>query len=121
MHELSIAMGLVDAACDELARLGPGTHVVALHVTVGAMSGVVPDALAFSFDVAAEGSAIAGARLEIREAPVTIHCVTCQTEEPLDTWPPLSCPRCGTPAAEVRGGRELRLTALEVLDDAPHR
>lgn len=114
-------MGLVDAACDEAARLGPRTRVVALHVTVGAMSGVVREALAFSFDVAAEGSAIAGARLEIEETPVTIHCGTCRAEERLPAWPPLCCPRCGTPAVDVRGGRELQLTALEVLDDAPHR
>jgi hydrogenase nickel incorporation protein HypA/HybF len=120
MHELSIAIGLVDAACDELTRLGPGVRVVALHVRVGAMSGVVRDALAFSFDVAAEGTAVSGARLEIDETPVTIHCVRCRADAPLDAWPPLRCPRCGEPTDDVRGGRELQLTALEVMDDAAH-
>jgi hydrogenase nickel incorporation protein HypA/HybF len=64
MHELSIAVSLVDAICDELPRLGD-VSVRAVRIRVGALSGVVPDALMFAFDVAADGSRVAGARLEI--------------------------------------------------------
>lgn len=81
MHELSIAMSLIDAVCDELPRLA-GASVRSVHVRIGALSGVSPDALMFAFDVVAEGSPIAGARVEIE-----------RTE-----------------------GRELEVTALEVLD-----
>jgi len=120
MHELSIAIGLVDAACDELTRIGPHARIVALRVELGAMSGVVREALSFSFDVASAGSAIDGAQLQIEDVPVTIHCAPCDEEVPLAAWPPLCCPRCGAPSADVRAGRELRLTALEVIDDAAH-
>jgi len=54
MHELSIAMSLVDAICDELPKLGSVT-VRSVRIRVGALSGVVPDALTFAFDVAADG------------------------------------------------------------------
>jgi len=64
MHELSIAMSLVDAICDELPKLGSVT-VRSVRIRVGALSGVVPDALTFAFDVAADGSPIAGARLDV--------------------------------------------------------
>jgi hydrogenase nickel incorporation protein HypA/HybF len=64
MHELSIALELVDLASAEAERLGEIT-VVALHVRIGPLSGVLSDALRFSFDVAAAGTVIEGARLEI--------------------------------------------------------
>ena len=68
MHELSIALSLIDAVCDELTRLGDGVSVRTVRVRVGPLSGVVPDALSFAFDVAAAESAIAGARLDIEDA-----------------------------------------------------
>jgi Zn finger protein HypA/HybF involved in hydrogenase expression len=83
MHELSIALSLVEAICDELPRLGP-VRVQAVHVRVGSLSGVATEALAFAFDVATDDSPIAGARLDIEKTP----------------------------------GRELELTALEVIDGA---
>jgi hydrogenase nickel incorporation protein HypA/HybF len=113
MHELSIALALVDAASEERRRLGD-VRVEALHVRIGQLAAVVPDALLFSFDLAAEGTAIAGARLEIESQPVVVSCVTCGPSTP-DTWTGLRCPRCGG-AAELVNGRELELRALEVSD-----
>src|SRR5438067_2459599 len=70
MHELSIAMSLIETICDELPRLGdPKIHAV--HLRVGALSGVVADALTFAFDVAAEDSPVAGARLAIETSAGT--------------------------------------------------
>jgi hydrogenase nickel incorporation protein HypA/HybF len=58
MHELSIAMSLVELATEEAERRG-ASRVSALHVHVGPLSGVVSDALRFSFTLAAEGTPIA--------------------------------------------------------------
>ncbi len=68
MHELSIAMSLVDAVCEQLPQLGTDIEVRAVRVRVGALSGVVPEALSFAFDVATEATAIAGARLDIERS-----------------------------------------------------
>jgi hydrogenase nickel incorporation protein HypA/HybF len=65
MHELSIALSLVEAVCEELPRLGDRVSIRRVRVRVGPLSGVVPEALAFAFEVAADDSPIAGARLEI--------------------------------------------------------
>lgn len=67
MHEMSIAMSLVELACEKAAALDGGPRVEALHLRIGSLSGVVPDALLFSFDLAAKGTAVEGARLEIDE------------------------------------------------------
>jgi hydrogenase nickel incorporation protein HypA/HybF len=115
MHELSIAMSLVDAACEKAAELG-GVRVEALNVRLGALSGVVREALAFSFDLAAEGTEIAGARLAIEEVPVTVHCPRCARQRQLASIQHFHCPVCGTPTPEVVGGRELELATLEVSE-----
>jgi hydrogenase nickel incorporation protein HypA/HybF len=67
MHELAIAMSLIDCVCDELPRLGEGASIRSVRIRVGPLSGIVPHALAFAFEVAVDDSPIAGARLEIEE------------------------------------------------------
>ena len=64
MHELSIAVSLVEAICDELPKLDD-VHVHAVRVRVGELSGGVPDALSFAFSVASDESPIAGASLRV--------------------------------------------------------
>jgi hydrogenase nickel incorporation protein HypA/HybF len=66
VHELSIAIDLVDLACEEMTRRQL-SGVLAVHVRIGSGSGVVKDALAFSFDVVAAGTALEGAALRFEE------------------------------------------------------
>lgn len=110
-------MSLVEVAAEKAAELG-GIHVEALHLRLGPLSGVVREALLFSFDLAAEGTAIEGARLEIEDVPLTVFCPRCEAERQLPSPQSFRCPVCGTPTPDVVSGRELELTALEVTDDA---
>ena len=74
MHELSIATSIVEIASEEAAR--HSGRVEAVHLRVGAMSGVVKEALEFSWELACAETAIQGARLEIEEAEGTELQVT---------------------------------------------
>lgn len=112
MHELSIAHSLVDLATAAAAEAGV-TRVDAVHLRLGAMSGVVKDALLFSFEVAAADTPLAGARLEIEDVPVQVYCPACDVISPLSNIQSFRCPRCETPTADIRSGRELDLVALE--------
>lgn len=118
MHELSIALSLVDVASEAASRLGP-VRVHALHLRLGALSGVVKEALEFSFEIAVKGTALEGARLEIEDVPVTALCPQCQAERTLDRTLDLHlrCPVCDGALTEMLHGREMELTALEVTDD----
>src|SRR5579862_4129358 len=58
MHELSIAMGIVEAATEEAQKRG--VQVSAVHLRLGALSGVVKDALLFSYEVACQDTALQG-------------------------------------------------------------
>lgn len=117
MHELSIAMSLVEAACEEAERLGQ-VRVEALHVRLGPLSGVVPEALRFSFDLVADGTVIAGARLEIEETELVVFCPRCERERTLPTIQHFRCPVCHEPTPQVVHGRELELASLEVTSHA---
>lgn len=112
MHELSIALSLIDMASEEAERLG--VRVEALHLRLGALSGVVREALLFSFDLAAEGTPIAGARLEIEDVPVVVFCPACDEERPLPSIQSFLCPVCGAPTPDVVRGRDLELATMEV-------
>jgi len=114
MHELSIAMGIIDAALDEAQRRH--VQVSAVHLRLGALSGVVKDALLFSYDAASQDTALAGSHLIIEEVPVIIYCSRCQKTQTLASVQSFSCPECGTPTMDIRQGKELEVFALEVED-----
>jgi len=121
MHELSIAMNLVEMATEKAAGLGD-VQVEALHLRLGPLSGVVKEALVFSFDLAAAGTPIAGARLKIEDVPLTVVCPSCARERELPSVQRLRCPVCDTPTPRVVRGKELELAALEIREHvATHR
>jgi hydrogenase nickel incorporation protein HypA/HybF len=121
VHELSIALSLVELASEEAGRQGD-VRVEALRVRLGTLAGVVEEALAFSFDLAAEGTPVQGARLEFLRVGVAIRCARCHEERELPDIRHFRCPVCGTPSADVVRGREIELVAMEVTDRAPaHR
>ena len=112
MHELSIAVSIVELAGEEAARRG--VQVTAVYLKLGALSGVVKDALLGSFELASAGTPLEGSRLVVEEQPVVVFCPVCQEERQLPSIQLFRCPECGSPTPEVRGGRELQVTALEV-------
>lgn len=112
MHELSIAMSLVEAAEEEAGR--HSGVVSAIHIKLGPLSGVVKSALLSAFELAVEGTTIQGARLVVDDVPLVIHCAICARDHEVsgDTW--FLCPGCGTPSADVVRGKEMEMTALEL-------
>lgn len=112
MHELSIAMGIVDAAVDEARQRG--VHVSAVHLRLGALSGVVKDALLFSYEVACQDTPLAGSHLIVEDIPVSVFCPQCGDIRVLVSVQSFACPECGTPTMDIRQGKELEVFALEV-------
>ena len=115
MHELSIALSIIEMASAEAAR-HDATRVSALNLKLGPLSGVVKEALTFSFEIACDGTPLEGAQLIIEDVPVVIHCERCETHELIDSIQDLRCPRCGELAPEIIQGRELELVSLELAE-----
>lgn len=108
MHELAIAESVVESV---LARTGD-QPVTIVRLRVGELSGVVPDALDFAFEVATAGTPLEGATLEIEKPTGRAHCRTCSEEFVLPDLI-LLCP-CGSADVEVVAGRDLSVTSVEV-------
>jgi hydrogenase nickel incorporation protein HypA/HybF len=116
VHEASIALAIVDEVC-ERARDDGAVRIAAVHVRIGALTSVVPDALRFAWDAATDGTLAHGARLEIDEVPLRISCAQCKGERDVDGALPI-CPACNTTSTRIVRGRELLVTAMEVIHDA---
>lgn len=112
MHELSIAMSMVEMATEEAARRG--VQVSAIHLKLGELSGVVKEALLFSYEVACEGTPLEGSRLVIVEVPVVVYCPACEAETTLASVQQFCCALCHTPTSQVVQGKELEVVALEI-------
>ncbi|HLI40214.1 MAG TPA: hydrogenase maturation nickel metallochaperone HypA [Streptosporangiaceae bacterium] len=108
MHELGIAESVIEAVTERL----PGTRIASISLEVGSLSGIVPDSLQFSFDLAAQGTPLEGARLDISRAAARCRCQACGTEFEPDGAGAL-CP-CGSAQVAVLTGQELRITSVQV-------
>jgi hydrogenase nickel incorporation protein HypA/HybF len=113
MHELSIAVSMVERILEESESRG-GLQVKAVHLRLGALSGVDSDALAFSYEIACEGTSLAGSKLVIDAVPVMIYCESCSMECPVESVQLIACPHCRMPSERILRGRELEVAALEV-------
>ncbi len=114
MHELSIALSMIEMATDEAAKRG--AKVDTLHLKLGALSGVVKDALLFSWEVACQGTPLDGSRLEIEEIPVVVFCANCRANQTLEAINNFVCPVCNAPVSDIISGKELQVTALEITE-----
>lgn len=108
MHELSITQSLVEAVLEQ-TRERPVTCV---HVKIGRLSGILPDAMRFCFELITDGTPLAGAELQIDEPYGRARCRSCDTVFDLPDLV-LLCP-CGSADIEVTSGRELMATSVEV-------
>jgi len=119
MHELSIAIRLVDVAAEH-ARGVPGARVAAVTVAIGPLAGVSEHPLRAAFTAARVGTPLADADLVVRHVPVRVWCRACAAERDLAGLERLACPACGSPTGDIRGGAELDLESLEfVAADTP--
>ena len=117
MHELSIALSLVQLAQDAALQAG-AVQVKRVQIEVGAMSGVVPEALELSFTIATRETLLEGAELKITCVPVVIFCAPCGQEVEPTSSVSICCPSCGTPSGDIRRGQELDLVSLEIVEDS---
>jgi hydrogenase nickel incorporation protein HypA/HybF len=108
VHELAIAESLVELVTERL----PGATVTGVHLEIGALSGVVPDAIRFCFGLATDGTGLAGAELVITEDPARCRCRGCGSEFEPDG--PIVLCRCGSADVAVLGGEDLRILSVSV-------
>src|SRR5512140_742609 len=112
MHEISIVQGALEMVL-QTAQASAARQILSVRLRVGAMTGLVPDALQFAFEALREGTIASEARLEVELVAGTAWCADCQLEFDAAEWLQ-ECPSCHRASAERRGGMELELASVEV-------
>ena len=115
MHELSIALNIIEIAEGACRDEGLG-RIEKIRIRVGRASGVLTDALQFSFEAARAGTSAAAAVLEVEEIPLGGSCRSCGGDFTTEEKYVLTCPLCGGSDFSVSQGRELDIVDMEVED-----
>ena len=119
MHELTVAIQICNVLETELASDGADLVADAVHVQVGALTGIVPEALEFAWPHAVAGSETLGsARLEVVRVDVRVACRPCGDVQVMTYLRALRCPVCRSPEVEVLGGDELEILSVDVRERA---
>ena len=112
MHEVGIMEQLLAIAI-EYASSEEASQIHVITTRVGDLSGVVPEALKFAFDVIAKGTIAESAKFEIERVPAQCYCSVCQQRfQPNDCI--YECPHCHAISHDIRQGKELELVSLEI-------
>ena len=112
MHEVSLLQDALELALAEAKREGT-SRIHRIGLRVGALSGVVPEALEFAFEVVTRGSLAEGARLDVTVVPAAGRCSHCGETFSVEESG-FMCPTCGAPAQIGEQSFELQLATLEV-------
>jgi hydrogenase nickel incorporation protein HypA/HybF len=112
MHEMSLAINIIDLAVEITAREG-GCRVSEVEIEVGSLAGVMGESLAFCLEAASRATIVAGADFRLFSVKARGECAACQSNFEVDSFYS-GCPRCGTIGVKISGGQELKIKALTI-------
>jgi hydrogenase nickel incorporation protein HypA/HybF len=116
MHEMGIALQIVEIATDSLPEDLGHARIEKVNLKIGKLAAVVPESLRFCFEVAVKDTLLAGAKLAIEEVPVVARCKACNQEFTIDE-PVFTCKTCDSGSLEILSGRELDIESIEVVEE----
>ena len=115
MHEMGIALQIVEIATASLPAESKDIRVEKVNLKIGKLAAVVPSSLRFCFDVVTKDTPFAGSTLDIKEVPVLVKCRSCHSEWTV-TGPDFTCKTCQNGEVDILSGREIEITSLEVAE-----
>lgn len=115
MHELGIAMQIVEIATSSIPDEMKNVQVESVNLKVGKLTAVVPENLRFCFDIVAKDTILSDAKLYIEEIPVVAKCKDCNIEWTIKE-PVFTCKKCKSGSIEIISGRELNIESIELAD-----
>jgi hydrogenase nickel incorporation protein HypA/HybF len=122
LHEFSAACSIVDTAV-EAAKNNNATKVSVVNIEVGEFTFLIPEQLAFNFEIASRNSILEGAELRIKTVRGRLFCNDCKFEgeskvdsdipNQVAVFAPMKCPRCGSSSTKITGGKDFVITSIE--------
>jgi hydrogenase nickel incorporation protein HypA/HybF len=117
MHEMGIAMEIIDIATASVPADMQDARIQRINLQVGRLSAVVTDSLRFCFELAVKETPLEGAELVIEELDVVVRCKQCQAQWTV-TDPVFTCKNCRSGDIDILSGRELDIKSIEIEDNA---
>lgn len=112
MHELSVALGIVQIAESEAAKAN-ATQVDLIELEIGTLSGIEFESLNYVWPAAIKDTVLEKAEKKVKVIQAKGKCIDCACEfEIKNIYDP--CPNCAGFLKNILVGKELRVKALEV-------
>lgn len=111
MHEISIVESLIDIV-KSVAEENKLKKIEKLHLCIGDMRQIVPEALLFAFEIVGKGTVAEGATVEITHIPASGRCESCNSAFAVEEFC-FICPVCSSGNVSVVQGKELYIDSLE--------
>jgi hydrogenase nickel incorporation protein HypA/HybF len=112
MHELPVTQSLLEIALRH-AQQSDAQRILSLNIVIGQFATIVDDSVQFYWDLIAQDTIAAGARLNFRRVPAELLCQECgqrYTPDPEE----LDCPTCHSNNVKIVSGREFFLESIDV-------
>lgn len=112
MHELSVALGIVNIAKKETEK-AKAKKVELIELEIGTLAGIEFDALDFVWPSAVEGTVLEHAKKKINIIQAEAKCLDCDTIFKIENIYD-ACPNCNSFLKGIVKGKELLVKSLEV-------
>lgn len=112
MHEFSVAQSLVEIVRDVAAKEGM-QPVQVIHLRVGRLSCIDPEALAMAYELVTEKTPLETSRLDIQRVDPQAACGDCGRTFDFPEDFSARCPQCGSTDIRIVQGRELTVDSIE--------
>lgn len=109
MHELAVTQGILDIVLQH----AEGRKVRQVNLVIGQFSSIVDDSVQFYWEIIAEDTAAAKARLRFERIPGEMTCNDCgHVFHPGNET--FLCPACESGTVRVSRGREFQVDSIDV-------
>ncbi len=112
MHELSIAIGIVEIAEKETRKVNK-KKVDSIELEIGTLSGIEINALEYAWEIAVSGTVLEHSQKKITSIDAKATCLDCNTKFIITNIYDL-CPLCESYKKEIIKGKELIVKSIEV-------
>lgn len=109
MHELSIAVNIVEIVSEEAGF----KTVSEIDLEIGSMSGIITESLDFAMEEAVKGSCMSKAKINLHELKAEAVCSKCDHVFEVDDFFAV-CPQCGSFETDIIKGKELKIKKIKL-------
>lgn len=110
MHELAITESVLRTAVPKAEESG-AKKILEIRLSIGELSGVIPEYVQYYFDIISKGTIAEGAKIVAETLPVSIRCSDCGYEGGISRKD-RCCPACRSVQFRITGGQEFYVDSL---------